>query len=482
MTEGPDVGHERKAPGRPLPLAFLPRGQYHWRIVEACHVRVIVALMSAVLLAAPGCGGEEPLKTPTQLFVGYAEADVTPPLGSIMGGYGPPGGYRLSTGIHDPIKTQVAIIANDAPQAMVIVTMDTVGYFHDYGEWGPGVSDVRKQIVKAIGKQFRMKPEHIIVSSDHAHSGPDLTGFWQEIGQGPDLAYLESVRDAMVATAQAAAASIQPGTVHYAMGELVGYSGRSEDCSDVIDNSVAVMQARDAGGNPVFTVANYARHPTSLGSSNTDYSADYIWGYREEMLRRTGGAGIFIQGAIAAVHGGPLGPTGADEWEKTYNMGSIIADAVEATFPSLQQSQSVEIRHAYATTECQMLSELVKAMYENADMPKRHMHYVGEELWVNEVPISWHQVGDAELASYPGEATPELSLLTKSKMVSQFQFLVGLGNDEIGYLIDEESIAKDTEERLAGYELNIGMGHDSGQCVWDAHTALGWFDGAFVVP
>ncbi|MBI5479517.1 MAG: neutral/alkaline non-lysosomal ceramidase N-terminal domain-containing protein [Deltaproteobacteria bacterium] len=450
--------------------------------MEVCHVRVLVALIGALLLAGVGCSGEEPLRTPTQFFVGYAEADVTPPIGTIMGGYGPPGGYRRSTGTHDPIMAQVAIIANDAPQAFVYITMDTVGYFHDFGDWGPGIAAVRQEIVKKIGKQFRMTPEHIVLASTHSHSGPDLTGFWQQTNQGPDLVYLNTLLEAIPAAAKEAADGIRPGTVHYVMTELVGYSGRSEDCSDVLDNSVAVMQARDAAGTPVFTIANYAKHPTSLGSSNTLFSGDYIWGFREEILARTGAPGLYMQGGIAAVHGGPLGPSGADEWESTYDMGRILADAVQTALPSLQQSQSVEIRHAYATTMCQLKSELVKTLIENADFPKRFWNNQGTELWADEVPISWHQVGDAEFASYPGEATPELSLLSKTKMVSQFQFLVGLGNDEIGYLIDKESIAKDTSGRLEGYELTMGLGEDGGQCVWDAHTALGWFDGALAVP
>jgi len=86
----------------------------------------------ACVLGFLGCG-EAPLQTPTQFLAGYAEADITPPEGFVMGGYGPPGGFRRSTGVHDPIKLQVAFIANDAPQAFVVATIDTVGFFHDFG-------------------------------------------------------------------------------------------------------------------------------------------------------------------------------------------------------------------------------------------------------------------------------------------------------------------------------------------------------------
>lgn len=446
-------------------------------------MRVYGPLLSALLTLTLGCGSE-PEKIPTQFLVGYAEVDVTPPIGDIMGGYGPPGGYRRSTGVHDPIKAQVAVIANDAPQAMVIVTMDTVGFFHDYEDWGPGVKAIREQIVKKAGGNLRLKPEHILFGSSHSHSGPDLTGFWQQNNQGPDADYLNTLLEKIPQAAKEAVGNLQPGTMHFGMTELVGYSGRSEDCSDVVDNSVAIMQARDLSGAPVFTIANYARHPTELGSNNTLYSADYIWGYREEMQARTGAPAMFLQGAIAAVHGGPLGPTGDTDFDQAYDMGRIIADAVEAALPDLQQSQSFQIRHAYATAECEMRSDLIKTVRENMHIPKRYMTMKGpdnKEMWVDEVPISWHQIGDAEIASYPGEATPEMSLLTKEQMVRPTKFLVGLGDDEIGYLIDQASIDKDTSGRLEGYELTMGMGDHSGQCVWDAQTQLGWFGGAFIV-
>ncbi|MBI5481732.1 MAG: hypothetical protein HY906_22945 [Deltaproteobacteria bacterium] len=70
----------------------------------------------AILGAWPGCGSQAE-KIPARFLVGYAEVDVTPPVGTIMGGYGPPGGFRRATGTHDPLLAQVAVIANDADQA-----------------------------------------------------------------------------------------------------------------------------------------------------------------------------------------------------------------------------------------------------------------------------------------------------------------------------------------------------------------------------
>jgi hypothetical protein len=458
-------------------------------------VRALLALSLASFVALLGCGGGSncdseallgcgggPETTPTQFLVGYAEVDVTPPLDTVMAAYGPPGGYRRSDGTHDPLLAQIAVVANDADQAFVLVTIDVPGFMYDFDTWGPGIKDIRLAMVEAVKGKLVLHPGKILFSSSHTHAGPDLIGFFQPNKTGAPKEYLAQLLADIPAGLARAVDGLQPGTMHYTATELVGYTGRDNDCSDVIDNSVTIMQARTLDGTPVFTATNYAKHPTMLGSENKLCSADWIWGYREELKQYTGGPAMYIQGGEAAVHGGSRGPEGTEAFERAYNMGKIVAETVAAALPNLEQSVSLQIRHAAAVTTCQVKSELVLMIRENMSIPYRRMHPEGDQMWVDEVPISWHQVGDAELAAMPGEATPELALLSKSRMVSPHTFFVGLGNDEMGYIIDKASIAKDPNGQLEGYELTMGMGDDSGQCIWDAHTALGWFDGAFVVP
>jgi hypothetical protein len=459
-------------------------------------VRVIVALMSVVLLAASSCGGsgcppenllgcgDEPQKTPTQFLLGYAEVDVTPPLDTVMAAYGPPGGYRRTEGTHDPLLAQIAVIANDADQAFVLVTFDGPGFMYDFDLWGPGIKQIREAMVEAVKGKLVLHPGKILFTSSHSHAGPDLIGAFQPAETGAPKEYLAALLADIPAGLAQAVDGMRPGTLHFTATELVGYTGRDGDppCSDVIDNSVTIMQGRTMDGTPLFTAVNYAKHPTMLGSDNHLNSADFIWGLREELKLRTGAPGMYIQGGEAAVHGGSKGASGTDEFDRAYNMGKIIADAVEAALPNLEPSVGLQIRHAAATTTCELKSELMRAMRENMGIPLRKMHFVGEAMWVDEVPVSWHQVGDAELAGMPGEATPELALLSKSKMIQPHKFFVGIANDQMGYILDKESLDKDLGGQLIGYEATMGMGVDSGQCVWDAHTALGWFDGAFVVP
>ncbi len=64
-------------------------------------------------------------------------------------------------------------------------------------------------------------------------------------------------------------------------------------------------------------------------------------------------------------------------------------------------------------------------------------------------------------------------------MVSPWRFTVGLANDEIGDILEPQSVANDTTGRLAGYELQMGLGPLAGPTTWAAMEGLGWFDGAW---
>ena len=109
------------------------------------------------------------------------------------------------------------------------------------------------------------------------------------------------------------------------------------------------------------------------------------------------------------------------------------------------------------------------------NMPKRGVTEQGENYFVETIPVSWHRIGNAEFAVWPGEPSPEYALSLKARMASDFKFTIGLGNDSIGYMVDPVSLEEDTSGRLTGYELMMGLGRESGPCAWRASESLDWF-------
>lgn len=451
------------------------------------------------------------VKTATKFMVGYGEADLTPPVGTVMGAYGTPGGGRKTEGVHDNLRGQVLLFVNDAGQAYMMITADMAGWFYEYGAWSapngageaPGVREIRKNIVEALKDKLELTPESIVITSSHSHAAPDLIGFFQKTNTGPDRALLRSYRDKLVQAAKDAQANLQDATLYFGKSELVGLSGgglggKSNPWKDSeIDNSLNIMQAKDKDGKIIFTSVNYANHPTSMNMDNRQASADWVWGYREEFEKNVGGKAVFMQGPEAAVHDGPKfrdiqAQYGEVSWDTTYQIGKVVADAVQAALPNLVQAKEFDILHRAAKTSCLATGGFMMMGIQYFKVPKRTLTpvYADDDpthakdpvgYTVMELEVSWHKLGDAEFAIFPGEATPTLGTLVKGHMVSAHKFAIALGNDSLGYIVEAEAVANDASENkeLKNYELTMGLGEPGAPCVMKAVESLNWYDGAY---
>src|SRR5688500_15872014 len=92
------------------------------------------------------------------LRAGYAEVDITPPLGGSMPGYFQD---RRATGILDPLKSRVLYLAK-GDRAIAVVACDLVGM---------GAPIVRRIREEAARRTRGLKPEHVWVHCSHTHTG-----------------------------------------------------------------------------------------------------------------------------------------------------------------------------------------------------------------------------------------------------------------------------------------------------------------------
>jgi hypothetical protein len=412
---------------------------------------------------------------PTEFRMGFATADVSPPLGTVMGGFGAPGGYRDMEEINDPLLAQVALFVNDAGQAFIIISQDTAGYSFDFGDWGPGVKALRESISEALSGSVPIAPQHIMLGASHSHASTDLVGFWQDIGEGVPKDLLDWHVAEITAAAVEAAANLQPVTISFASTELVGFSGRDYEGLTVLDNSVTILRATSPTDEILLTLALYAKHPTTLGDFSRIGSADFIWGFRTEMSAATGAPAMFLQGFEAAVHWGTEPEVGETELEQAYYVGKQLADAVLAV-DGYTPSTEFDIQHRWTTFSCAVGPGMVYDVFSLFDMPKRAIHQDGEVYSVDEIEVSWHKLGSAEFVAMPGEPTPEYGFMVRERVQSPFAFPVALANDSLGYILDE---ASQQNEGLIGYELKMGLGAEMGLLAWQKQEELGWFYGAY---
>ena len=465
-------------------------------MIRSSQLRLLTFLLLPLLVTLTFCteensdpsinGGDteqeqEVAVTATRFYLGYGEADITPEIGTLLGGYGTPSIHRDCVGINDRLRAQVAIFQNDAGQAFILIGMDSAGYYFDFGDEGPGVKVLRESIVEAIAPKISLEPQHILLGSSHSHTTPDLVGIFQDVNEAIPNEFLEWHVERITQAAVDAANAMDEAELYFGKSELVGYTGRDEGCSEILDDSVTVMQAKNTSDEVVLTLTNYAKHPTQLPWADNLVSADYIWGYREEIEERTGAPAMFLQGFSAAVHDGPLSPDvpGGDEYERAYNMGKLLADAAMEAIETPSKAEEFDIRHRWAVYSSET-DGFFDDLVNYAGIPFRYFIDDPEKgLIVKELEVSWHKLGPAEFASFPGESTPEFSLRLKEKMVSPHKFIVGLGNDDVGYIIDHESVENDPVDKLVNYEYKMGLGSFGDPSTWTAMESLGWFDGGW---
>src|SRR5438552_13961399 len=112
----------------------------------------IWSLFGQALASADGSG----------LQAGFAEADITPKLGSdpvFMAGFGQ---NRKAAGVHDPLTAR-AVVLKDGERKLALVSVDLVGYPL------PDVLAVRRQLPGF---------SYVLVPSTHNHERPNTIGLW----------------------------------------------------------------------------------------------------------------------------------------------------------------------------------------------------------------------------------------------------------------------------------------------------------------
>src|SRR5262245_35824640 len=110
-----------------------------------------------VLLAVLLC---QPLLAKEEATAGWAEVDITPPVGIGLGGRGAPS--APSTKVLDPLYAQVLYMKDASGKRFVLVSFDLIGMSHDLSD------RIRREIVRELGVEWNL----VVLNMSHTHSGP----------------------------------------------------------------------------------------------------------------------------------------------------------------------------------------------------------------------------------------------------------------------------------------------------------------------
>jgi hypothetical protein len=373
---------------------------------------------------------------------------------------------RPAMSVHDDLWAR-AILFEDGSTRVAMVVIDAIGFFHD------NVIEVRNMVA---AKPWAI--DHVIISSTHCHEVPDLMGLW---GPGPPHSgvnpeYLQMVKERIVEAIGAAyeqrqEAYLQIGRIDSTARDLV----RDSRPPRVMDDAIHLMQIRSTANDSLLgLLMNWGDHPETLASDNLQVTADFchywISGVEngivyDQTVKRpgVGGLAVFANGCVGGLMTS-LGCKVQDPWlkrtfekasfEKARSQGYRLADLVLQKMQSgpWQKVDNPAIglwAHTFTFTVDNDLFRLGGALRV------LDRGFVGFNAMRTEVNLM--TLGSVvSILTLPGEVYPEIvnggveapeghDIATakadqpslRSLMPGSYKFVVGLANDEIGYIIPE---------------------------------------------
>jgi len=378
-------------------------------------------LLASTVLLGMGCPGG------LQLRVGICQRDITPISPSLVDEYeaafGVPGvvnhtepvfmaGFgdnRRATGYNDRLWAR-GVVVEGLGDRIAIVALDLVGYFNNEVETIRGLVDPLSNV------------DYVVVHSTHQHEGPDTLGIW-----GPDAT-----------------------------------QGR------IVDPRLSVMQFTRKGPpyETIATLVNFASHPESMGSNNTRITSDFPHYARERIEDAEGGMAIWVSGDLGVLQGpldiDVLDPvTNAPATRRTFRWaevhGTQLADraltslsshpgnplalvAAKSTRPVAVPLANPYFRFFIAIGVLNERSSLftdgvVDDTVGNPFPPPFTPipQALGEDLHTE---VGVFRINEGSFAVVPSELDPQIGETYRAAMTgAHHTFLIGLGNDEIGYQV-----------------------------------------------
>jgi hypothetical protein len=203
--------------------------------------------------------------------------------------------------VADPVTARATVIANGR-QKIAVEVVDQEGLFNVY-----------QQRIRAKVRADGYRLTNIFISATHDESAPDSMGLGgvSETTSGVNNYWVKYLVDQSALAIERADRALRPATVRYT--EVLEPSNVRQCWSSypfVDDQQIPVLQAVDARGRTIMTLASVSQHAETLGfnggtpaldAQNDWVSADWINFFRAALQRKLGGVAIEMAGAVGSV-------------------------------------------------------------------------------------------------------------------------------------------------------------------------------------
>lgn len=355
------------------------------------------------------------------------------------------GGWEIA-GVLD-LQQVRALWLDDGENAMVLIAVDCVGL---------GSDTVQKIRAKLSDFCRETGCDQINVVATHTHAGVDTLGLWGPTAlDGKNDDFMEILIEGAVSAAKMAYADRSRGTLQFSATETEGLQADSR-MPEVFDrNLYQIRFVPDDPAQNAIRLISFAAHAEALRGDNTLVSRDYPGVVCDTVTAQTGDDAIYLPGAIGGLVMTPImSEKTFDAEENLYLTGEKIAEAVLAAenWRSLKPSLSMA-RIEWETP----LENTIFLYYKFLGILGNDVRQSLTGTYYLQTELSALRLGDVSLALLPGEIFPELVTGTGNnadpeplKSIAagfgvEELIIVGLANDEIGYIVPPSDYVVDGE-------------------------------------
>ena len=316
---------------------------------------------------------------------------------------------------------------------------------------------------------------YVLIASTHVHEGPDMMGIWGKhpLKSGVDAEYMKFVKDQIVKSIGTAVKELVPAKLEV-----------SEDLNGAVDQVKDTRQpeAFDSGlrfikvvgiesGQTLGSLLSWGNHPETLWSRNLLVSSDFPHFFREGvekgvfsadslMKEGIGGVAIFANGAVGGLM--CTHPTHAitdpftgelfsePTFEKAAAQGKQLSLLALNTMENpLETIEEAEISILVRTIELPIDNTIFRLAASMGILNR------GTTGWMKmRTELAAINIGPISIIAVPGEIYPEIVNggveapegadfgiapvevpPLRESMKGKYKFVIGLANDEIGYII-----------------------------------------------
>jgi hypothetical protein len=359
-----------------------------------------------------------------QLYAGYAQQVITPPLDPpvFLAGFE---ANRRAESVHDDLWVRALALALGETR-LVLVCIDVIGLgrYHCL------------EIQERLRKQWAETP--IIVACTHTHHGPDTIGLWgsAQTSSGVDLNYLNHLKKVAADCCRSALHLLTPVTMRTATVDVPNVVKNFRDPA-IIDAELTCIQWVDRTDKIFATLLIYPCHPEAMWRDNRAITSDYADTLRSTVEAATGAPALFCVGAL----GGMLTPDVPEHsFAATAAMGTHLGQAALGALAGKAAHPVTGLTLTRRLFTIPMTNPLLQMAVDNGLLPNA---FQPDGTVLTEANLLRLQSpgGDLLLATVPGELFPKLGLALKAQMRATgaaTAAIIGLANDELGYILPAE--------------------------------------------